>query len=309
MTTGSQKRAWRGALNLAGATVALLMVSTGFAAANDAVPNPDTVVATVNGDPVTEADLATAAAQYAQELSRVPVAQRREQMLNVLIDVRLFAKAAEDAGMDKDAEFQRTLAFMRARALRNEYLQKKVLIKVDDAAIKKRFDEEIAKFVPQDQVHVSHILVKTEDEAKAIIAELDKGGDFAAIAKKKSLDPGSAPKGGDLGFIAKGQTVKPFEDAAFALKDGEYTKQPVQSQYGWHVLKAEGRRKEPAPTLEAETPRIRNELLREAFTAEVAALHSAADIKIMDAGAKKGATAPGGGAAKTDGANTTAPAK
>ena len=96
----------------------------------------------------------------------------------------------------------------------------------------------------------------SEDEAKAIIADLDAGGDFAAIAKDKSKDPGSAANGGDLGFIKRGETVKAFEDAAFALDVGQYTKTPVQSQFGWHIIKVDEKRPEAPPTFEQEARRI-----------------------------------------------------
>ena len=137
--------------------------------------------------------------------AQIPPEQQRSALIDVLIDIRLVAKAAETAGLDKSKDVAPKLAFARDQTLRSEYLSAKVVAGVTDDAVKKRFDEEIAKFVPADEVHARHILVKTEDEAKAIIADLDKGGDFATIAKEKSLDPGSGPQGGDLGFIGRSE--------------------------------------------------------------------------------------------------------
>ena len=98
------------------------------------------------------------------------------------------------------------------------------------------------KLAPAREIRARHILVATEAEARRIIAELKAGGDFAAIAKAKSADPGSAGKGGDLGYFTKGQMVPEFEAAAFALRPGEFTEQPVKTQFGWHIIKVEDRR-------------------------------------------------------------------
>ena len=152
---------------------------------------------------------------------------------------------------------------------------------VTDDRVQERFDKEIADFIPGDEFHLRHILVKTEDEGKEVIAEIDGGADFADVAKEKSLDPGSAPNGGDLGFVPKGKTVPEFEEAAFALDVGEISKEPVKSQFGWHVIKVEEKRKEAPPELAAEEPRIRNELVREFVTAEVEGLRAAAEIEVV----------------------------
>jgi peptidyl-prolyl cis-trans isomerase C len=253
------------------------------------------VVATINGTPITEGDLGIAAQEFSDQLQRIPPDQQRSALIQVLIDIRLLAKAAETAGLDKDKDVASKLAFAHDTTLRSEYLRSKVDANVTDDAAKKRFDQEVAKFVPGDEVHVFHILVKTEDEAKAIIADLDKGGDFAAIAKEKSLDPGSGPQGGDLGFIGRGKTVKPFEDAAFALAVGAYTKTPVQSEYGWHVIKVTEKRKEPAPTFEAEADRIRQQLAQETMKNEIATLRAAAKIDIVSEAAPPATPAPAQG--------------
>jgi peptidyl-prolyl cis-trans isomerase C len=129
---------------------------------------------------------------------------------------------------------------------------------------------------------VRHILVKTEDEAKAIIADLDKGGDFAKIATEKSQDPGSAAKGGDIGFIGKGVTVKPFEEAAFALETGTYTKTPIQSDYGWHIIKVEEKRNRKAPDFDQVKSQIETYVGRKAQADYVAKLRETAKVERMD---------------------------
>ena len=266
----------------------------------------DKVVATIDGAPITESDLGAAAQAFGDQLQRIPPEKQRSALIDVLIDIRLIAKAAETSGLDKSKDVAPKLTFAHDQTLRTEYLKSKVVANVTEDAAKKRFAEETAKFVASDEIHVLHILVKTEDEAKAVIADLDKGGDFAKIAKEKSLDPGSGPQGGDLGFIGRGKTVKPFEDAAFALDAGTYSKAPVQSQYGWHVIKVSEKRKEPAPTFEAEADRIRQPLARETVTNEIQTLRAAAKIEIVpEAPAAEAAPA----APATPGDQPAAPAK
>lgn len=259
---------------------AALIVSTGVTLAQDTQPT-DRVLATVNGASITESDLAIAARDLANDLAKFPPEQRQQVVLDSMIELKLFEQAAEKEGLDQKDVVKKRLAFLRGQALRNEYLLDKVVKVVTEDSVKKRYEEETAKFVPQDELHLEHILVQSEDQAKAIIAELDKGGDFATIAKEKSLDTGSGASGGDLGFVARGATVKPFEDAAFALEVGAYTKAPVQTQFGWHVIKLDEKRKQAAPTLEQRQNAIRQELLQDFLTAEIKALREAAKIEVM----------------------------
>ncbi len=270
--------------------------------------DPARVYATIDGVPITEADLDVAAQEYSQELGQLPMEARLPQLLNVVIDLRLLAKAAEGAGIDKKDEVVRQVAFDRSRALRNEYLRDKAEKEVNEETIRARFDKEVAEFVPGNEFHLHHILVKTEDEAKAIIVDIEKGGDFAAIAKEKSLDPGSGSKGGDLGFVPKSLTFPEFEKAAFALEVGAMTKQPIETDVGWHVIKLEATRKEEAPLFNVEQIRIRNEMIRELVTGEVESLRAAAKIETIpppQPPAAEGAPAEGGTPAPAEGGAET----
>jgi peptidyl-prolyl cis-trans isomerase C len=199
----------------------------------------------------------------------------------VVIDMKLLAKAAEGAGVDKKDEVVRRLGLDREMTLRNEYLRSKAETAVTDETVKARFDKETADFVPEDEFHLHHILLGSEEEAKTALADLEKGGDFATIAKERSIDPGSGARGGDLGFVPKGKTVPEFENAAIALEAGTYTKEPVKSQFGWHIIKLDETRKSSPPPLEAEEGRIRNDLIREFVQAEVEAVRAGAKIEIV----------------------------
>ncbi|HVY19392.1 MAG TPA: peptidylprolyl isomerase [Bauldia sp.] len=251
--------------------------------APDAAPvePTDRVVAIVNGEKITERDLAAAEPDLAQALQQFPPGAQMDALVKGVIDIHLMAQAAKDTGLDKSPEMASTLAYVAAKALRNKYLQTKLDSVVTEAALKARYDQEVAKFVPADEIHAEHILVNSEDEAKAIIAQLDQGGDFAAIAKQKSTDTGSGQSGGDLGWFGKGQMVKPFEDAAFALDVGQYTKTPVKSDFGWHVIKVLEKRKSAPPTFEERKDDLARTLGREAILAEIDALHAKAKIEMV----------------------------
>ncbi|MCR4282310.1 MAG: peptidylprolyl isomerase [Bauldia sp.] len=266
---------------LAAATLLSLIAAgaAGAARAEDAPPNP--VVATVNGEEITEADLGLAVQDFRETLAQLPPDQRLDALINGIIDIRLMARAAEAAGLDKGEEAARRIAFVRDRALRAEYLRSKVFDTVTDEAIQARYDAEAAAFVPVDEIKASHILVETEDEAKAIIAELDNGGDFAVVAKAKSLDLGSGANGGDLDFFAHGRMVKSFEDAAFALDVGAYTKTPVKSDFGWHVIKVVDKRKSSPPALDQRRNELRDAMAKELFLAAVEQLRQGATIEIV----------------------------
>ncbi len=267
-----------------------------FAFAED--PAPDTVVARVDGAEITEADLSQAALNFGDQIAQLPADQRHGKLIELLIDTKLSAQAAEAAGLDKNPDVQRRLLMVHDRVLQVEYLNLKVLATLTDEALHKRFDELVKSFVPEDQYQAAHILVKTEDEAKAIIAELDKGGDFAAIAKEKSIDTGSGPNGGELGFFSPKQMVKPFGDAVVAMKVGTYSEKPVQTQFGWHVIKLEATRKQPAPTYDQVEKQLRQQMLSERFAATMKDLRAKAKIEIIQSAPPAPAPTPPAAPAK-----------
>ena len=139
------------------------------------------------------------------------------------------------------------------------------------------YDETVASQPPVEEVHARHILVATEDEAKAVAEEIAAGADFAETAKARSTGP-SGPRGGDLGWFAKGAMVPEFADAAFALKPGEVSA-PVQTQFGWHVIKLEDRRVKPAPTFEEMREELTQQLQTKAAEAAVLAARESAEVE------------------------------
>ena len=281
-------------LRLARTSMLALILAVGAMAApamaQDAAPaaeapaavSPDTVVATVGGEPITEADLSFAAEDLTQELSQMPPEQRKPFLLRVLIDMKVMAKAGQDAGMAETPLFQRRLAYLEDRALRRAYFADTIANSVTEEAVRAEYDKFVADFVPADEIRASHILVPTEEEANAVKAELDGGADFATLAKGKSIDPGAA-NGGDLGFFGPGMMVAPFEAAAFALTDVGQVSAPVQSQFGWHVIRLEEKRQSSAPAFEQVAAQLQQQLLMSTFDETVARLMEGVAIDIPDA--------------------------
>jgi peptidyl-prolyl cis-trans isomerase C len=157
--------------------------------------------------------------------------------------------------------------------------------------MKKVYEEAAKQIAGEQEVHARHILVETEDEAKAIEAELKKGADFAQLAKEKSKDPGGAADGGDLGFFTKDQMVPEFSAVAFTLEPGKIS-DPVKSQFGWHVIKVEEKRNRKAPDFEQVKPQIETYVTRKAQAEYVAKLREAAKVERMDHAANTAAPAP-----------------
>ena len=261
---------------IAGCLIALFAASP-LSAAEDG----DKVVATVNGTKITEADVAIAAQDYAQDLAQVPEAVRRNLLVGVLVDMHVLAEASLAEGRDKDPEVQKQLEYVRLRTLRDSYFNDDKSLQPEEAAIKALYDEKYGDFEGPKEVHARHILVKTEDEAKELIKELDGGKDFAELAKEKSTGP-SGPQGGDLGFFTKERMVKPFAEAAFAMEPGAYSKEPVKTDFGWHVIKVEEVRSQPAPSFEAVKNQLRVEAIRSHYNKVMEELKAKADITIVE---------------------------
>jgi peptidyl-prolyl cis-trans isomerase C len=163
--------------------------------------------------------------------------QVKQAITNKLIDSELVYQEAQKLGLDKQADYLAREELSRRELLTSMYLQDFVKKNPINESETKAAYEEYKKAYGDKEYSARHILVKTESEAKDIIAQLGKGGDFAKIAKEKSLDPGSKEKGGDLGWFSPASMVKPFSDVAINLQKGSISTNPVQTQFGWHVIK------------------------------------------------------------------------
>jgi peptidyl-prolyl cis-trans isomerase C len=267
-----------------------------------AKPLPADTVATVNGEKISSDTLDLILQQASQGQPVSPDA--RKAIVEKLIEMDLFAQAAEKAGVQDDPEYKQAMDMMhkqeelfKKQALATAYLRSKAFeqVKVTPEEIKNYYDQNKDQFKTGEQVKASHILVKTEAEAKAIKAQLDKGESFEALAKAKSTCP-SASRGGDLGWFGKGVMDPDFEKAAFALKEGEVSG-PVKTKFGWHIIKITDRKAETVKPLKEVSAQIEQKLLQDkqktAYDDTLAKLRKDADIKINDTALSAPQAAPG----------------
>jgi peptidyl-prolyl cis-trans isomerase C len=238
------------------------------------------VLAKVNGVEIRQSDVALAEEELGPSLAQMDPATKKDNVLSFLIDLKVVAKAAEDKKVENSEDFKRRLAFTRSRLLMDSLLATEGKAATTDEAMKKVYEDASKQITGEQEVHARHILVETEDEAKAIKAELDKGGDFAELAKKKSKDPG-ASDGGDLGFFTKEQMVPEFSAVAFALEPGK-TSDPVKSQFGWHIIKVEEKRNRKAPDFDQVRAQIEQYVTRKAQADYVAKLRAEAKVERLD---------------------------
>ncbi|MDO9417915.1 peptidylprolyl isomerase [Pararhizobium sp.] len=241
----------------------------------------DPVVASVGGTEILKSELELAIAGLDPQMANLPDDQKRVAALSAIIDIKLLAKDATAEKLEDDTAFKQRLAYLTDRELHNAYFKKHVVDAVTPEEVKARYDKEIAAIPPQEEAKARHILVKTEEEAKAIIAELDAGKDFITLAKEKSTDPNKGD-GGDLGYFAKGRMVPEFEEAAFALEKGKYTKTPVKSQFGYHVILLEDKRTASPPPLEQVEQQVRQLVMRDKYLEILEKSKAAAGVEITD---------------------------
>lgn len=236
------------------------------------------VLATVNGEEITEADIALAAEDLAAQYPQMPAERRNAVALDFLIEVKVAAQRAKSEKLHEAEDFRRKLAYAQERLLMERVLTREGDKAATDQAIKTYYDEQVKLLPPVEEVRARHILVESEDEAKKIVDRLKGGEDFAKVAGELSKDPGSGKEGGDLGFFTKERMVPEFAEAAFAMKPGELSV-PVKSQFGWHVIKLEERRKRPLPTLDQVKDRLRQALAGKAQTEFLRKLRDSAKVE------------------------------
>src|SRR5271170_2918806 len=248
--------------------------------AQDAGTNADKVVARANGVDIHESDLAFAEEEIGGNMPAMPPEQKREYLITYLADVVVLAQAAEAQKLDARDDIKRRLTFDHNRVLMEAMLADVGKAALTDEAMHKVYDDAAKQVSSEQEVHARHILVATEDEAKAIAAQLKKGADFATLAKEKSKDPGAA-EGGDLGYFTKDQMVPEFADVAFKLDKGQIS-DPVHTQFGWHIIKVEDKRVKPTPTFDQVKTQIQSYIARRAQAELVNKLRTAATVERLD---------------------------
>jgi peptidyl-prolyl cis-trans isomerase C len=258
--------------------VAALMLQLALAAPVRAAEG-DPVVARVNGTEIRASDLAIAEEDVGSNLSLTGDA-RRDYLTKYLSDMILVAQAAEAKKVQDRDDFKRRLAYSREKLLMEMMLQQEGKTSISEAALHQLYEEATKQMAGEKEVHARHILVETEDQAKAILADLKNGGDFAAIAKEKSKDPGAA-NGGDLGYFTQDQMVPEFAQAAFKLDPGQLS-DPVKTQFGWHIIKVEEKRDRPIPEFDKVRDQLETFLARRTQADLINKLRAQANIERVD---------------------------
>ena len=238
-------------------------ISAVWARSGSAPATGDPILAKVNGEAVHLSDVRNAVRQLPERAMSIPPQTLYPLVLNKIIDSMALAAEAHDTGIDKDPGVQRRVAEATQRALATAVVEKDIDPLITDDALHARYMAEIASKPAEDEVHARDILVNDEATAKKIIAELNKGADFATLAKQYSKDPGAAARGGDLGFVKKSEMTPAFADAAFALQPGQTIQTPVQTQFGWHVIQVLARHRALQPTFEQVRGPLRQQIVKE----------------------------------------------
>lgn len=261
----------------------LLAVSPSRAQSQDkaaaAPPPDDQIVAVVNGSEILFRDVRLAFEALPKEYRGMPMAEIYQALVRQLTERRLVLLAAEAENLAAEPDVASQIRQARSRILEQALITRKVNEAATEEALRARYEAEKGQQKGADEVRASHILVETMEEADAIVAELNKGGDFAAIAKEKSTGPSGA-KGGDLGYFTKDKMVPEFANAAFELKAGEFSA-PVRTGFGWHVIKVTDRRQGDGPSFAKRAPELRRAVAQTVVAELLAQLFKEAEIKVF----------------------------
>lgn len=244
-------------------------------------PADDPVVASVNGKPIYRSAVIDFYGQLPPQMAQIPLEQILPGIINELAARKLLGEAAEKSKLADTPAVKAQLQAAREQVLQQAYLDRQVKTEVTDAKLRARYAELIKQQPPQEEVHARHILAATEADANAALAEVKKGADFTEVSKKRSTGP-TAATGGDLGFFTKDKMVPEFAEAAFKLQPGQVTEAPVKTQFGWHIIKVEARRKAEAPKFEDVRTQVYEIMSGEVVEKLVADLRKDAKIEQYD---------------------------
>ena len=238
----------------------------------------DPVIAKVNGAEIRVSDVTEAAQSLPQEYRGMPQNVLIPMLTDQLVDRAAVVAMARRAGLDKDPATASAIARAVDETLENAQMRRDIEPTLTEENLRARYTRDVAGKEGEAEVHARHILLANEADAAKAIADIKKGGDFAAIAKERSSDPG-AGQGGDLGFFKKADMVPEFAEVAFALKPGEIAEKPVKTQFGWHVIKVEERRAAPPASFEQAQEQLRQAAIQEGVLKIVATARAAATIE------------------------------
>ena len=273
-------------LRVAAVTAFLLPLTATPGAAQQGDDDP--AVARVNGATIYRSEVLEAASALPPEY-QAQLATIFPTLVERIVDFHLISKAAEKAGLSDDQEVEERVAALKVDVMREVYLQRQVDSRITETTLRARYDTFVTENPPKQEVRARHILLDDEAAAVEVIAELDKGADFATLASERSNGPSKA-RGGDLGYFTAEQMVPEFSQQAFALETGKYSSKPVQTQFGWHVIKVEDRRESEPPSFESLEGQLREDMSRETVNDVITDLRETAEIEILPTPDLPGAT-------------------
>jgi peptidyl-prolyl cis-trans isomerase C len=219
-------------------------------------------VAVVDGEEVKRSDVFTFISQLPPQLQQMPIEQLFPMALDRVVDNKVAMKKSAGANLGEDPEVTKLYEEAKQQIIRNVYIDRQVTAKINQKALLKKYEELLDQLGEVDEVKARHILLDSEEKAKEAVKKLDGGADFVTVTKEM-WPAAEQQNGGELGYFAKGDMVPEFAEAAFALGKDQYTKDPVKTQFGWHVIKVEDKRKRPQPEFEAVKPQLEVQLRQE----------------------------------------------
>lgn len=258
-----------------------VMIAVALAPAAAQEGQEDPLVATVDGQEIRQADVTGYVATLPPQAQQLPREQLLPLVLQELVSTKILVKLARREGLDQDAEFERQMSFAAEQILRQLFLERLSDTTVNDEAIQKYYDDNIGSAEGDVEVRARHILLETKEDALAVAEEIEAGGDFEQLARDRSTGP-SAPAGGDLGYFAKEAMVAPFAEAAFAMGVGDIS-EPVQTRFGWHVIKVEDRRETAPPPLDQVRDQITQQVFRQVVQDVISGERANSEVIFFDA--------------------------
>ena len=256
--------------------LAFLLFSIMFLKATQAQNIP--IVANVNNEDISLETMIHAMNELPPEIQSQPFMSYYEDLLERVIDIKLFAQEGKKMKLNEEPSVRAAIDFVIEKVLMQAFLSKYVQENIKEENLKASYNNFIADETSREEIKASHILMDTESEAIDVINMLNDGDDFAELAKNKSTGP-SGPSGGDLGWFKRGQMVPPFEKAAFSLNKNEISQKPVQTQFGWHVIKIFDKRIPEAPSYESIKSKLIQDLERKIVSKKIQDLRNDALIE------------------------------
>ena len=251
------------------------------AADNKVIEEGNPVVAVINGEEIHRSDVFNFIVTLPEQVRQMPLQTLFPLALEQVINNHVVTSKADTANLDNDPEVSTLASQAKEQIVRNVYVDRQIDEQITQKRLLKAYEDLLNQIGDVQETKARHILVEDETKAKELITKLDGGADFETLAKENSTGP-TSENGGELGWFAKAEMVPEFAEAAFALEPGTYTKEPVKTQFGWHVIKAEERRTRPEPEFEVVKPQLEAKLRQEVLAELIAGWQKEAKIEKFD---------------------------